>query len=199
MKILYLAMKEISFRRLNFLLALVAMAVVVGYAVHSIARIRFHQARTEQRVAKMDDEIRKITKAMGFNINILPSEMNLQDFYANNFAEKTMPFEYVTQLADSEFIKSVRHLRPALIRKVNWQEQNREIVLIGVSGVVPLTHVNNPKKPMSDPIAKDTMNIGNLLAKTYQLKAGSSVQFNGETFKVGKVYPPRGNVDDITA
>lgn len=199
MKILYLAMKEMSFRRLNFLLALLAMAGVVGVAVFWLAHIRCEQARTGQRVAQLDDEIRKITKAMGFNINILPADLNLQDFYANNFAEETMPFEYVTRLADSEFIKSVRHLRPALIRKVNWQEQNREIVLIGVSGVVPLTHVNNPKKPMSDPIESNTMNVGHLLATSYGLKKGSTVPFNGESFTVGKVYPPKGSVDDITA
>ena len=38
-------------------------------------------------MAALDDEIRKITKAMGFNINILPSQQNLADFHANDFAE----------------------------------------------------------------------------------------------------------------
>ena len=122
---------EIWHRKLNFAISLLAIVVAVAYAVGSLLLIDAHQQQSAQRVADMDDEIRKITKAMGFNINVLPADQNLADFHANDFADKTMPYEYVNRLAESPIVQSVRHLRPALIRKTEWPEFEREIVLDG--------------------------------------------------------------------
>ena len=96
MNVLRLVCREIWHRKLNFLVSLLAIVVLVGYAVGALTLIRAQRERTEQRVAALDDEIRKITKSLGFNINILPADQNLADFHANDFGEKTMPFEYVS-------------------------------------------------------------------------------------------------------
>ena len=138
---------EIIHRKLTFSIAALAILVSVAFAVISLPLIRAQRFRTERQVAALDDEIRKITKAMGFNINILPSDQNLADFHANDFAEKTMPYEYVEVLANSPEILSVRHLRPALIRKLEWPEYQRQIILMGVSGVVPAKLPELPKAP----------------------------------------------------
>ena len=151
MKILRLVWQEIWHRKLTFCLALMAIAMAVGYAVYAIASIQIERKKTEQHVAALDDEIRKITKAMGFNINILPAELNLQGFYSDDFAKHTMPYEFVQRLADSKLVKTLNHLRPALIQKVHWQEKNRDVILMGVSGVIPWTHRTN-KKPLSEPV-----------------------------------------------
>jgi hypothetical protein len=197
MSILRMVASEIWHRKLNFAIGLTAIIVAVAYAVSALALIESYQQHTAQRVAAMDDEIRKITLAMGFNINVLPAQLNLADFHADDFADKTMPQDYVHRLAVSPLIKSLRHLRPALIRKTLWPEYQRQIVLMGVSGVVPLTHSSNPK-PMTEPVPADSMIVGAVLAEQLKLQAGSEVALQGRQFRIQKIYPPRGNKDDIT-
>ena len=198
MNVLRLVCREIWHRKLNFLVSLLAIVVLVGYAVGALTLIRAQRERTEQRVAALDDEIRKITKSLGFNINILPADQNLADFHANDFGEKTMPFEHVQRLAESPDIVTINHLRPALIRKIEWQEQQRQIVLMGVAGVIPWTHRSNPKKPMTEAVPTGTLNIGSVLGEQLQLKEGDTTQLNGLELKVNKIYPERGTKDDIT-
>jgi ABC-type lipoprotein release transport system permease subunit len=197
MKIRHLVWAEIAHRKLNFLLALAAVTLAVAVSTTAVTLVGASRLETAARVKALDDEIRKITKNMGFNINILPADQNLADFYAADFAVKTMPYEFVQQLADSPDVVKVAHLRPALIRKIDWPEHKRQIVLMGVSGVVPQTH-QNPKKPLAEPVPPGAMNLGGVLAQTLGLKEEDETQFHGKTFRVNKVYAPRGNKDDIT-
>ncbi|MCE9552817.1 MAG: FtsX-like permease family protein [Planctomycetes bacterium] len=152
----------------------------------------------EQAVRKLDDEIRKITKDLGFNIFILPAEQNLTEFYAANFAEKTMPEEYVHKLAKKGDMFTIRHLRPALIRKVEWPEKNRSLLLMGVADVVPQAHLD-PQKPLGDSVPVGAIFVGDTLARELNLKPKDEVTLRGKNFRVDKVYPAQGNKDDITA
>ncbi|MCA9151152.1 MAG: hypothetical protein KDA92_17695, partial [Planctomycetales bacterium] len=198
MNVLRMVVAEIGYRKLNFAVALAAVIVAVSYAVSSLGSIKAHQVRTEVRVAALDDEIRKIAVGMGFNINVLPAEQNLSDFYAQDFAEKTMPEDYVHRLAESPLIKSVRHLRPALIRKLEWPEFNRQVVLVGVTGVVPLTHLSNPKKPLADPVPPGSLIVGGVLADQLDLKLDQEVSLQGHTLRIAKIQEKRGSKDDIS-
>ena len=193
-----LVWKEFLFSKLTTLLSLLAVAGATAYSVATITMLRAQEAQTAAQVAAMDDEIRKITKNMGFNINILPREQNLSDFYAQDFAEKTMPFEFVHRLADSKEIVTVNHLRPALIQKVDWPEQKRQIILMGVQGVVPWTHRPNPAKPLANAVPEGKIVIGHQLSKELSLDAGNTTTLFGREVVVDKVFPPRGNKDDIT-
>jgi ABC-type lipoprotein release transport system permease subunit len=189
---------EVRHRPLNFVIPLLAIVVGVAYAVSSMLLMQSHQRRSAERVAALDDEIRKITLGMGFNINILPDEQNLSDFHASDFAEKTMPYEFVQRLANSPAIQSVRHLRPALIRKMDWPEHKRQVIVMGVTGVVPLSHASNPGKPLAEAVPQGTMNLGALLARELDLKPGQETMFHGRALKVNTIYPARGSKDDIT-
>ena len=82
--------------------------------------LRAHDIRTEQIVdakeaatraemAKMEDDYRKIMKDLGFNVLILPNDQNLADLYADDFASKYMPEEYVERLAKSDIV-TIQHL-----------------------------------------------------------------------------------------
>ena len=230
MKIRTLVWQEITHRRGNFLLGLLAVAAAAALSVGLVTllescRLRNHEQLTAQRVAMqaqvkrfqaeqsaridafrqenadrvwaLDNEIRKITKNMGFNLLIVPADQNLADFYAADFAEKTMPEEYVTRLSQSRDLVTIAHLRPALVRKIDWPEQKRQLLLMGVSGVVPLAS-QGEKKPLSDPVPSGTAEIGGALARELSLKPNSEVTIRGQKFRVGKVHPPQGNKDDIT-
>ena len=197
MNLTHLVWREIVHRRFNFCLMLLAVVLAVTCGVAVITLLRSQAHFNEQHVAALDDEIRKITKNLGFNILILPKDQNLSDFYADNFAAHTMPENHVNSLAQSRDIFTIRHLRPALIRKLVWPEQNRNIILMGVRGVVPFAH-RNPKKPLAEPVPPGKMNVGHVLAQELELASGRKVTLLGETFEIDKTYAARGNKDDIT-
>ena len=198
MNILSLVWSEIIHRKPNFVIALSAITLAVATCVAIATMWDLHRAHTDAKVAELSNEIRKITKDMGFNITILPKEVNLTDFHASDFADETMPEDLVHRLANSPDIITVNHLRPALIRKVDWPEQNRELLLMGVSGVVPFAH-RDPKKPLSEPVPDGVIHVGHLLARDLGLTADAAIQLRGREFTVGKVYDKRGTKDDITA
>ncbi|NOZ39572.1 MAG: FtsX-like permease family protein [Planctomycetes bacterium] len=189
---------EILYRKLSFAQALAVLVVAVAVSVSTVLVVRSHQLKAEAHVAQLNDEIRKITKNMGFNIDILPKEVNLSDLYANDFGEATMPFDLVKRLADSREIVTINHLRPSLIRKVRWREHDRDVILMGVSAVVPWTHRKNPKKPLEPAVPEGKIIVGAVLAEQLNLKAGQEVVFRGEKLILEKVYPSRGSSDDIT-
>ena len=197
MNLTHLIWREIAHRRLNFSLMLLSVVLAVACGVSAVTFLQAQALFNEQQVQALDDEIRKITKDMGFNILILPKDENLSDFYADDFGARTMPETHVQALAASRDVFTIRHLRPALIRKLDWPEQNRRVILMGVRGVVPFAH-RNPKKPLADPVPPGKIDVGHLLAQEIDLQPGQPLTFLGETLEVNKIYPPQGNKDDIT-
>lgn len=191
--------KELLHRKGHSLLALLVVATIVALIVASSLLSDSYERQAASNVKKLDDEIRKTMKQLGFNIFILPRDLNLKSFYEQDFGRETMDEELVQKLADAKGVVTVNHLRPALIQRVQWPEQNRQIILMGVRGVVPWTHRTNPKKPLAQPVAPGTINLGNVLAKEIGAKKDGIVTFHERELKVGTVYPGRGNQDDITA
>jgi len=202
-----LVIKEILHRKLNVALALLSTMVAAGSLVGALTLLRVHdrqteaivaekQAETEKRMKHMEDEYRKITKRMGFNVLILPKGQNLADLYAEGYAAKHMPEEYVKRLAGSRIL-TVRHLLPMLEHKVKWPEQKRTILLVGTRGEVPLLH-RAPKKAILQAVEPGTMVVGHELHRGLSLKPGSKVTLLGREFTVNKCYPERGTRDDIT-
>ena len=220
MKIHTLVCQEIAHRKMNFAIGLMAVAAAAAVSVGILTLLTGYQKRTTlqlaaqaaeleaqlkkagsehtARIKTLDDEIRRITKNLGFNLLILPADQNLSDFHAADFAEKTMPEEYVQKLAKAPDLFTIAHLRPALVRKIDWPEQKRQLLLMGVTGVVPLA-VPGEKKPLTEPIPPGMVNVGSELARDLKLKKGETLTILGEKFKIGAVYPPRGTKDDITA
>ena len=197
MKLSHLVWREISHRRGNFCLMLISVVLAVACGVCAITLFDAQHQYNQQQIGVLDNEIRKITKNMGFNILILPRDQNLADFYADDFASQTMPESHVEQLAKSRDVFTIRHLRPALVRKLTWHEKNRQVILMGVRGVVPFAH-RNPKKPLADPVPPGKIDVGHLLAQELAMAPGQRVTLLGVDFEVNKVNPVRGNKDDIT-
>jgi len=145
----------------------------------------------------MEDEYRKITLKLGFNLQILPADQNLADFYADRFSAKTMPEDYVRKLSESG-IMTVRHLLPSLQQKIRWPEQGqRTIMLIGVRGEIPFTH-RDPKKPLIQKVPEGTATLGFEIWDSLGLKSGDPITIMGETYTVGECHTPRRNEDDIS-
>ena len=149
MRLSVLILNELRHRWLNSVVSLMTALLAVGCLTAAVALLREHRLATDAiiaskedetrtRLATLADDMRKITKRMGFNILILPKDQNLGDFYAEDFAQKTMPEEYGTRLAASG-VATINHILPSLQQRVRWTERERTILLIGVRGELPIT------------------------------------------------------------
>jgi len=202
-----LVVREILYRRLNFALGVFSVGVAVASLVGELAVLQKHDARTEQiiaaketetreKMAQLEDDYRKITKALGFNVLILPQQQNLSDLFAQDYATQYMPEAYVERLATSR-VATIQHLLPSLQQKLKWPERERTIILIGVRGEVPILHAD-PKKPILEAVPAGTMVVGSEIHRSLKLKTGDRVKLLGREFTVGKLHPERGTKDDIT-
>jgi hypothetical protein len=213
MSIWRLVVHEILYRKLSFGLGVLSVAVAVGclvgavvlLVVHDLRAERVfaeHQAKAAKDLAELEDEIRKITKNLGFNVRILPKDVNLLQFYAADYADKYMPQEYAERLSKAKIV-TINHLLPTLQQKVEWPEQKTFVVVIGTVGELPMLYQSR-KKPIQDIVPKGKIVLGYLLhdrlskAKGRPLKTGDPVEFQGKTFTVYKLHPKRGDQDDIT-
>ena len=208
MSIWHLVFREIAHRKLNFLLCVLSIGVAAACLTASSTLLRAHDARTTQLVAakeeetkkqmdKLEDDYRKITIKLGFNVLILPKDQNLADLYASDYASKYMPEDYAKRLAASGVV-TVNHLLPMLQEKVKWPERERTIILVGTRGEVPKNFAD-PRKPMLDPVLAGSIILGYELHKSLKLNKGDKIELMGRSFTVGECYAERGTKDDITA
>ncbi|MDD7987316.1 FtsX-like permease family protein [Lentisphaera marina] len=207
MNLLKLIRKEIIHRKVNFTLSIIAVAVAAASWLLSEAFLKSANLKsealiqekvdeTEAHMKKLEDDIRKSMKGLGFNIYIFPEGQDLSEVYSEGYASKTMPEEYVYKLANSNIV-TVNHLLPTLTQSLEWPEHKRKVVLIGIRGQVPKSH-GNPKKPLVNPVAENDMVLGYELHTSLGLKPGDKVKFMGREFNVSKTHRQRGTKDDIT-
>ncbi|MBI3410526.1 MAG: FtsX-like permease family protein [Planctomycetes bacterium] len=209
-----LILSEIRFRKLNFLVGVSAVVVAVACLVAQVNLLEQHDRRTEkilaakeketaETMAGFEDEMRIITKNLGFNIRILPKDLNLVNFYAKDYADKYMPEEYVARLSNSRLV-TINHLLPTLQQKVEWPERAITIVLAGTRGEVPIA-AQNKKKPIQEVVSKGKIILGFQLHRLLtrergkEVTSGDFVVLRGRTFVVHKLQSSRGDADDITA
>jgi len=210
MTVWHLITREMMHRWLSFLLAMATVVLAVICVVGSTLFLRqfnsmsetliaTKQAAVTEQIAQMEDDFRKITKRMGFNVLILPMAQNLTDFYAESYADQTMPESYADTLAQAPDIVTIRHLLPMLQAKIEWPEQRRKILLIGVKGEMPWAHRSN-LKPLLEPVESGQIVMGYELYRslTPSVKAGDSIELMGTTFEISALHPERGTIDDIT-
>jgi len=201
-----LILREILYRRLNFALGVLSAVAAVGSLVAALTVLRAHDRRTEalvaareaqtrERMGKLEDDYRKITVNMGFNLLILPKDQNLSDLYADDYASKYMPEEYAERLARAN-LATINHLMPSLQQKLKWPEQERTVILIGVRGEV-LVH-SPGQMPIVEAVPAGMLVAGYELHRSLKLSVGQKVKLLGREFAVARLHPERGNKDDIS-
>ena len=208
MNILQVAVKELIHRKVSLILGITAVAIASASLIGAITVLNIHDIQTEHILNKADkeaqeimailkEEMRKATLKLSFNLLILPQDQNLNDFYANDYASKYMPEEYVNRLASSGTV-IVRHFLPSLQQKLEWPEVKRKIILIGTRGEVP-NAFKHPKKPIVQSVPQGTIVLGSELHQSLGLKVKDKVKLLGREFIVHRCHEERGNKDDITA
>ncbi len=176
-----LIIKEITYRKLNFLLGLLAVAAAVALFVSVLT-----MGQASER------EARQLMRDMGFNLRIIPKGADMEDFWATDFADHEMPEEYARRLG-SEPGLAVNHLVATLQKKARWRD--RQILLTGISPeIVP---PGKPKSPMSFTIEKGTVYLGFEVARGLGINKGDEIDLFGKQFTVEKCLAESGSKDDI--
>jgi hypothetical protein len=194
MNVWRLVLREISHRKLNFVMGLVSVAVAVACFVGAKTLLRADEIQTQQAGKQLEDSMRKITKGLGFNILILPEDQDVNELLTEGTLSKSMPGEYADRLANSDIV-TINHLLPMVVRKVKMREieeiplekdeLDRSMFVIGTKGEVPLAH-RDPKKPLLDHVPPGTMVVGFQVAKKLELKPSKPQKGNKEKGGKGK-------------
>lgn len=207
MNTLSLTFREIAHRKVSAIIAVVTIVIALTCVIASMDSMRrFDESTTAQlhsltqqtdsKLAKLNDDIRRTMKGLGFNVHIYPASQDLSEIYAKGYPTATMPENYTAKLAESPIV-TINHLLPQLSRRILWQEKSAEIMLIGVDGQVPISH-RDPKKPIMQPVLPGTAVIGSEIATKHNLTLNQPIILNGEKLTVAKIHPQRGTIDDIT-
>lgn len=207
MSIWRLVLREIGYRKLSFGLAVVSVFVAVGCLVAVLTLLRLHDVYTDELVAvkeaemraemrRLEDDYRKITKNLGFNIVILHKDQDRHSLHALGYATRYMPETHAEKLARSPIV-TINHLLPSLHERVDWPERKLTINVVGTRGEVPILH-QDPKKPILEPVPPGTMVVGYEIHHRNTLKKGDKVTLLGRDFQIHKLHSRRGTADDIT-
>ena len=203
-----LMLREARFRVGNALLGGVAVALTVAVWAACVVLLRGHDARSTQALerrrgevaeqsAALEEEMRKATLKLRFNLVILPQGQDLRAWHAEGEIHGTLPEAYVRTLAESG-IMTIQHLLPIVQRRVLWEEKGRRIILVGSRGEVAQLNYS-AKKPLVQPVPPGTIVLGYELQRSLGLTVGDKVTLLGRGFTVHRGHEERGNADDITA
>jgi len=217
MNVWHLVIREICHRKFSFLMGVISVTTAVASFVGAQTLLRADrvitddllaqkQAQIEQAVvakeetvkqagAELEDAMRKHMLGLGFNLLIVPKEQSRSELLLNGMTA-TMPESNVEKLGKSNIV-TVNHLLPSVTRRVTWPEQNREVILIGTRGEVPIQH-RAMKKPLLEEVAEGKMVVGYEIQKDLGLKVGDKVTFQKTEFTISAVHPERGSTDDVT-
>jgi putative ABC transport system permease protein len=207
--------REIKHRKGSFAIGVLSVAVAVGCLAGARTLLRGHDLRTEevllqkeaetrQAMAGLEDDYRRIMRRLGYNVLILHRDQSFTELRAHGYPTVHFPEEYAERLGRGG-IETLNHLLPVLQEKILWPEQNREVLLTGIRGQVPvyhkahfLTDEGQYRSPIMDSVPKGKADVGFDLAQELGLKPGGVFQFQDRSFTVNRVYPRRGSQDDIT-
>ena len=218
MNIWRLVIREIKHRRVNFAMGLLSVAVAVSGLVGAQtlltadriitgrllsakeAEVKKSVAEKQAAVKKagkeLQDVIRRQMLGLGFNVLILPESQSLSEIHLNGSMSATMPEEYVDRLASSKIV-TVNHLLPSVTQRVYWEERDRDVIVVGTRGEVPIQH-RGLKKPLLDEVAAGKIVLGHEIHRQLSLNEGDTVRLSGRDFTVSRLHAERGSVDDVT-
>jgi putative ABC transport system permease protein len=207
MTIWRMMLKEAWHRKINFISGLlsvvISVAVFVGVLLtlalldaHTQAILTQKEKETKARMADLQDDYRKITKLLGFNLLILPAGQDRIDFFAEERITASMPEGYAAKLLEANIV-TIQHILPSLQQKIRWPEKDRSIILIGTRGEI--SPPSERREPLLLPVPEGRIVLGYELASTTGLRVNDRLTLCGETFIVQQCNEERGNQDDISA
>ena len=168
MSIVRMVFKEIWHRKVNFLLAVLAVATAAAFFVAFLTAGRASERETA-----------RVMLSMGYNLHVIARDASVDGFLITGIADKTMPQTYLDTLAAQQSI-SYNHLLATLDGRMNWR--GMDILLTGVSPEV--CPPGQKKQPMTFQIVPGTAYVGHRVAQTLGIQKGDVIALNDTELRV---------------
>ncbi len=181
MAIVTMVLKEIRHRKINFLLAALAVITAVAFSVAF-----FTAAKASER------ETARLMLSMGYNLHIIAREADAGGYLISGIPDKTMPAAYVDVLAGQKSM-SYNHLLATLDGRLTWR--GMDIVLTGIAPEV--CPPGQKKPPMMFQVAPGTAYVGHRIAEVLAVTKGDTIDVNGRALKVERCLAESGGPDDM--
>lgn len=181
MFVIRMVLKEMWHRKVNVVLAVLAVATAVAFSVAF-----FTAAKASER------ETARLMLSMGYNVHIIARDADAGVFLLNGIPDKTMPADYVDMLAAQRNI-SYNHLLATLEGRMNWR--GMDIVLTGIAPEV--CPPGQKKPPMIFQVAPGIVYVGYRIVESLQVKEGQTLSLGGRDLQVKKCLSESGGLDDV--
>lgn len=207
MSIWRMMIREIAYRKLNFVLGLVGVSAAVGLLLGVLTSLHVHDARSEEIAARKEAEteatmaalgsdVKKAMQRLGFNATILPKDQSLGDWYALDYATKTMPESWASRLKAT--VDLVDRYQPRLRQKIEWEEKQWTILVVGLGAEDVLDTSVCEAAKLVDPIPPHSCVVGYELHNALGLRPEDEITILGRVFRIAKCEKELGTKDDIT-
>lgn len=206
MRVHHIVVRELAHRRGSFAGSLSAIAVAVACVTGCLTLLHRYDLQTQAlqearqvdlraRVAEMNEDIRRAMNHLGFNVVILPADQPLADWYADDYACKTMPETNANRLAAARLM-TVEHFVPQLRIKAEWPETRQTVVLIGSGGKI-LRPSAEAREIVASDLPEGQVSLGYELWRSQRLNVGQSIRLKGREMTVAACLPEQGSVEDV--
>ncbi|PCJ52150.1 MAG: hypothetical protein COA79_24755 [Planctomycetota bacterium] len=182
MNVFHLTIKELVYRKLNFILTLIPVIAAVALCVMML---------TISKAAYK--ELNRQMRNMGTNLIISPKNMSQYDYINDGFTDATLPESYIDKLKNAK-IFTVQHLIGTIYQRS--KVQGKWAIITGTMSAAQVSHAGT-KPPMGTRVPKNEVYAGFAIATQLKLKKGGDVIIEGKSFKVSKIYKNKGNREDI--
>ncbi len=177
-----LFLREIVYRRWNFLLGTLGMITAVAVVVFFVIMTKASQ-----------NETRILTRDMGFNLRIIPDSTNMNDFWIRGYSQRTMPQKYVNVLVDKKAIYYA-HLTATLHQRIRWE--GLEVILTGISPD-ELNPKGKKRTKMIFAVPPGKVYVGYEIAAARKIRRGDTLSILGKSYVVERTLAETGSEDDI--
>lgn len=207
MSIWSMMLREIAYRKLNFLLGLVGISAAIALLVGVLTGLQFHAVRSDEIVSRKEQEtqavmaglrsdLKQAMQRLGYNAIVLPQNQPLGDWYAEDYAANTMPESRAKQLDGTREL--VDRYLPRLRRKLKWEERQWTILVVGVGQERVLDTSVGQAGPLSGAIPPGSCVVGYELHQALSLQRGEEIRVLGRVFRIDKCERELGTKDDIS-
>lgn len=180
--ILKLILKEIKFRKLNFILSLSAISFAIAFFVFFF---------TSNEASKR--ETIRLTRNMGFNLRIIPKETDMNKFWTKGYSEYTMPESNADRFWKFKNF-SYAHITATLHKEIKWHR--KKIILTGIAPEIDPAGKN--RTAMAFHIEPGKVYIGYEIGRELKAHQAEMIEILGKKFTIERILSESGSTDDIS-
>lgn len=198
-----LILAEIRFRRVNFVLSVLAVltaaaafvsgpTLLSGFARDTTDRLSAMEEQADEELAELDKQTIRIMRDLGVNLRIVHKDTNFGDLYTD-YAARNFPEDFVERLATAESIENMVHLVATLEQKIKWND--RSVLVIGMLPKQTVAQQQEKKPHMVKAVKPGSVLVGHELGAGR--KVGDALELNGHTFQIAAIQPEKGTREDV--